>query len=150
MIQHFKNNCFVIANGDTLQFSNIQVQLGHETNLFAELENVPKSMQSLYVSNTVFKDMPNNKCELIVTLNGLPQKQYVLDNSNQQAVMLKAENAQWVVVEAADAINVNNTYFFILVSMLFILLVVYAFIKRKLIHQYFIGTKLSGSILREI
>ena len=91
VIQHFQKNCFVIANGDTIKFTNIQVQLGHETNLFAELENVPKTINSFYVSNTLFKDMPNNQCELILTLNGLPQKQYILDKSNQQEVNLKVE-----------------------------------------------------------
>ena len=69
VIQHFQKNCFVVADGDTIKFTNIQVQLGHETNLFAELDNVPKTINSFYVRNTLFKDMSNNHCELILTIN---------------------------------------------------------------------------------
>lgn len=101
VIQHFQKNCFVIANGEALKITNIQVQLGHETTLFAELENVPEAINSIFISNTVFKDMPNNQCELILSIKGLPQKQYILDNGNRQEVNLKVENNKWVVNEAA-------------------------------------------------
>lgn len=130
VIQHFKNNCFVVANGDTLRFSNIQVQLGHETNLFAELENVPTALQTLYVSNTVFKDMSNNKCELIITLNGFPQKQFVLDNNNYQAVMLKVENMQWVVAPA-DTVDSNKSFLMLFWIIAIVLMVAFVLFKNR-------------------
>jgi hypothetical protein len=60
---------------------------------------VPDKFNSLYVRNTVFKDMPNNMCELILTLKGLPQKQYILTNENKQEVNLRVENDNWKVEE---------------------------------------------------
>lgn len=105
VIQHFQKNCFVIANGDTLTFSNMQVQLGHETNLFAELDHVPETINSFRVSNTVFADMPNNLCEVILALDGFPQKQYVLSNANNHEAKLKVEGNQWVVDESPEAFD---------------------------------------------
>ena len=97
--KHFQKNCLLIINNDTIKFINPTVVLGHETTVFAELLNVPDKFNSLYVRNTVFKDMPNNMCELILTLKGLPQKQYILTNENNQEVKLRVENDNWEVEE---------------------------------------------------
>jgi len=123
VIQHFQKNCFIISDGDTIKCSNIQVQLGHETNLFAELDNVPNTINSLYVKCALFQDMHHNQCELILTLNGLPQKQYILNNDNQQEVRLKAENNEWVVFETAKPFYLNSIFltgaaFLLLVSII--------------------------------
>ncbi len=105
VIQHFQKNCVIIANGDTLKFSNVQVQLGHETNLFAELDNLPETIESFYVSNTFFQDTHNNQCEVILALNGYPQKQYVLNDDNNHVVKLEMNAKEWVVDENTDALN---------------------------------------------
>ena len=97
--KHFQKNCLLIINNDTIKFINPTVVLGHETTVFAELLNVPDKFNSLYVRNTVFKDVPNNMCELILTLKGLPQKQYILTNENNQEVKLRVENDNWEVEE---------------------------------------------------
>ena len=97
--QHFQKNCLLFINNDTIKFIHPTVVLGHETTVFAELLNVPDKFNSLYVRNTVFKDMPNNMCELILTLKGLPQKQYILTNENKQEVKLSVENDNWEVEE---------------------------------------------------
>lgn len=97
--KHFQKNCLLIINNDTIKFINPTVVLGHETTVFAELLNVPDKFNSLYVRNMVFKDMPNNMCELILTLKGLPQKQYILTNENNQEVKLRVENDNWEVEE---------------------------------------------------
>ena len=97
--KHFQKNCLLIINNDTIKFINPTVVLGHETTVFAELLNVPDKFNSLYVRNTVFKDMPNNMCELILTLKGLPQRQCILTNENNQEVKLRVENDNWEVEE---------------------------------------------------
>ncbi len=112
VVSYFKENCFVVANSDTVKFSNVQVQLGHETNLFAELDNVPKSLTSLYVKNALFKDLYSNKCELIMTLNGLPQKQFILNNGNGHEVSLTIENKEWMAVAAEKSTSSNRMLLF--------------------------------------
>ena len=41
--------------------------------------------------------------ELILTLKGLPQKQYILNNSNKHEVKLTLENNNWTVVKAMNS-----------------------------------------------
>lgn len=103
-IKHFNKSCFVVINRDTIKLSNAQVKLGHETTLFAELINPPKKIESYYIRNTFFKDMPSNQCELVLTTNDLPQKQFIFNNENKQEVNLLVENKQWVVEKTATSI----------------------------------------------
>lgn len=98
-INHFKKSCFVVINSDTIEFVNPQIQLGHETTLFAELDNVPNKITDYYVLNNVFKDMPNNQCELILTHKNLPQKQYILNNENNHEVTFNIDKNNWVIEE---------------------------------------------------
>ena len=91
-----------MMNGDTVKLINPTVLLGHESTLIAELLNAPNKVNSIYIRNRLFKDMPSNMCEIILTLKGLPQKQYILDNANKQEVKLTIENNNWTVVKAVD------------------------------------------------
>jgi hypothetical protein len=132
VLYHFKNNCFVTVNGRAISLRNMQVQLGHETNLFAELDSVPKAINSLYVKNTVFKDMPNNRCELIVTINGLPQKQYILDDSNKQEVLLQVNDKKLVADKPARALYTTKIFLFGLAVLVIGVLVFFVLRKRKI------------------
>jgi hypothetical protein len=102
VIKHFQKNCAVMMNDENIKLINPKVILGHETTLFAELSIVPKKISSIYVKNTLFKDMPVSLCEMILTLNALPQKQYLLNNVNNYEVKLQLENNSWTVVEDAS------------------------------------------------
>ncbi len=97
VIKRFVNTCFVIVNNDTIRLINPRVILGHETTVVAELAYMPQTIESYYVKNTFFKDMPSNQCELILTTTGLPQKQFILENANNQEVLLSLENGKWIV-----------------------------------------------------
>lgn len=101
VVNDFEKNCFVIINGDTIKLINPFIKLGHETTLFAELVNVPKKINQLYISNTLFKDFRNGKCEIILTLKDLPHLQYILSNENKWEVNMKLENDKWIVEEVA-------------------------------------------------
>jgi len=127
-IKHFQNNCLVIINGDTISFVNPKVMLGHETTLFAELLNVSDKITSIYVKNTVFKDMPSNMCEIILSLKGIKQKQYILDNANQHEVTLKLENNNWMVVENKNVL-LTTPFVFIWGGLLLIVAII-VFAKR--------------------
>lgn len=132
-IKHFKKNCFVVVNKDTIPFKNIQIQLGHETTLFAELENMPKKITDYYVVNNIFKDMPNNQCELILTHKNLPQKQYILNNENNHEVKFIVEKDNWVIEENSKSIFGMNK-FILLGSILLVIVTAFitlTFVKRK-------------------
>jgi hypothetical protein len=97
VVNYFDKSCSIIINNENIRFINPHVILGHETTFVAELANTPQEVKSLYLKNTFFKDIPNNQCELIFTTKGLPQKQYVLNNENNQEVNLSVKQGQWVV-----------------------------------------------------
>ncbi len=95
-INYFRKNCILVINSDTILFKNPQVQLGHETTLFAELENAPEKVTTFYLKNALFKDMPNHLCELILSINGYPQKQAILNHENGYETKLRLENNKWL------------------------------------------------------
>lgn len=131
VIQHFEKNCFVIINKDTIKLIKPNVILGHETTVFAELANSPEKVTSCYVTNTCFKDMHNNMCELILSLKGLPQKQYILNAENKNAVTLKLVNNQWVVENPIIFSNINSTYFWLGGLLIIIVLAVVVTIRKN-------------------
>lgn len=129
VIKHFQKNCLVIIDGDTTRLINPKLILGHETTLFAELINVPNNLKSIYVKNTVFKDMPSNICELILALKGITQKQYILDNANMHEVKLKVENNNWMAIENKNLV-LSTPYLFIGGGLLLVVSII-VFIKRR-------------------
>lgn len=126
VIKHFQKNCSVIINGETIKFVNPKVILGHETTIFAELSSRPKTIKSLDVKNAVFKDMPNNVCEVILTLNGLPQKQFVLGNALSHEAKLQIVNENWIIEETSSDFHKQPA--FILLA-IFIIIVTLAIIR---------------------
>lgn len=130
VIQHFEKNCYVIINNDTIKLIKPTVILGHETTVFAELANAPEKVTSCYVTNTCFKDMHNNMCELILSLKGLPQKQYILNAENKNEVTLKLKNNQWVVENAKGSNHLYSTIFWV-AGLLLITILAFVFTFRK-------------------
>ena len=130
VIRHFQNNCFVIIDGDTTRFVNPQVMLGHETTLFAEMMNIPDKPNSIHIRNTVFKDMPSNMCEIILSLKGINQKQYILENANRHEVKFKSENNSWMIVENKYSV-LTTSYLFIGAGLLVVTIIVFTISRKK-------------------
>ena len=133
VIKHFQNNCLVMMNDHTIKLNNPKVVLGHETTVFAELLNAPKKFNSIYVRNTLFKDMPNNMCELILTLKDLPQKQYILSKGNEYEVKLKLENGNWTVLKSS--FKTPNLLFCLLLFLAASVVVILTIRKKKHISK---------------
>jgi hypothetical protein len=130
VIKHFQHNCVVMMNGDTIKLIHPKVNLGHETTLFAELLHAPNKLKSIYISNTLFKDMPANMSELILTLKGLPQKQYILSNDNMHEVQLMAENNRWTVVDITGS-PLKSFNLLLVVVLLLVASIIAILAKRK-------------------
>jgi hypothetical protein len=131
VIKYFQNNCLVIMNDDTVKLIHPTVMLGHETTLFAELLNAPNKFNSIYIKNTLFKDMPSNMCEIILTLKGLTQKQYILDEGNKHEVKLSTENNKWTVVKAPNWSYKNPNLLFGVVLFLVVSAIITIAIRKK-------------------
>jgi hypothetical protein len=133
VIKHFSNSCLVIINNDTIKFINPQVQLGHETTLFAELANVRQKIESCYVKNTLFEDTPNHQSELVITAKGLPQMQYILYNGNNHEVKLSVENEKWILDNTGNSFFAKSTLILpiLLFSMILLVAVVIKYRRGK-------------------
>ena len=110
VVEHFRKNSLLIINNDTIGFQNLQVQIGHETTLFAELAIEPENFKSFFIRNTMFNDMPNNQTELILTTKGLPQKQYILYNGNDHQIALRVEDGKWEIGNTSTPSLSNSNF----------------------------------------
>jgi hypothetical protein len=132
VVKYFYKNCVVIMNHDTVKFLNPKVILGHETTVFAELENVPSSIKTVTITNTLFKDMQNNVCELILTLKNLPKKQYLLTADTYNQVNLTVEGNKWKVEKPIVKPEKKPNYLvWLAFSLLSIAGLAFFFVKRK-------------------
>ena len=103
VIDHFnKNVLFIVNKKDTLQFKQPLVLLGHETKMIVEVLNIPKDIQHIYYTNTMFKDMPHNQMATIMITDGFPKEQYVLDNDNKQTIVLEKQDGKWISIIDKD------------------------------------------------
>jgi len=131
VIKLFQKNCFLIINNDTIKCLNPRVILGHETTIFVELSNIPNNINSIYVKNTLFKDIPNNACELILSIKDLPQKQYILNKDNKQEVKLSLENNLWTIDDLSNPFYKTSNLIFLGVFALLVLIVAIIVILKK-------------------
>jgi hypothetical protein len=131
VIKHFQKNCLITINNDTIKFIQPTVILGHETTVFAELTNVPEKINSFYLKNKLFADLPQNQCELILTIKGYPQKQYILNKENSQEVKLLIENGSWTVVKATNALTKTSNLIILGAISLLVIVAVLMGIKKK-------------------
>ena len=129
--KHFQKNCLITINDETIQFTSPQVILGHETTVVAELSNRPKTIKSVYLKNTMFKDMPNNICEVILTLNNLSQKQFILGSNLYLDVKMNVENGRWTNAETGTDLYKKPAFI-----LLGILLVIVSLIIIRAIIQF--------------
>lgn len=123
VIRHFQNKSFLVINGDTIKLLHPQVNLGHETTLFAELSEIPMPLKSMHIKNAIFADISNSICEVIIALNGIPQKQFLLSSENKHEANLNVENGTWVMVEKSNPLFTKSTITFLGIFVLAICLV---------------------------
>ena len=128
--KYFQNKCSLIINNDTIKFIKTTVVLGHETTVFAELPNLPKKINALYLKNELFADLPHNQCELIIMIKGYPPKQHIIKKENLYEVTLLIENGRWSVIETVNPIS--KTSKLIILGLLSIAaIIVLILVKRK-------------------
>lgn len=135
VIKHFQKKCLMIINGDTIRFKQLQIQLGHETNLFAELSNMPDNPKSMYIKNSMFSDFNSSLCEVIISIGGIPNKQLVLSNVVDYQTKLKLENKTWIVQKIE--FNYLENPVFILGSVIIIFIILFFVFKKNIKQSFF-------------
>lgn len=130
--KHFQKNCLLIINNDSIKFGQPTVVLGHETTVFLELPNLSQQINTLYLKNELFADLPHNQCELILMVKGYPQKQYILKKENLHQVKLLMENGSWTIEEISNSFpKTSNLIIWGVVSIAVIVFLILSIRKKK-------------------
>ena len=92
VINYLKENISIRFNGNyELLLQKGTVKLGHETNVFFQVTEVPEKINSLEVSNTSFKTINRNQSMFMVLGEGLEKDQFILNNENEHSAILKVD-----------------------------------------------------------
>jgi len=96
VVQHFKDQCILVLNGDTVHWSEVGVHLGHETSLRATLDRPAGPIRSLFVRQGFFANTPGNQCAFVLQGPDATSGQWLLNEYNEHELHLKADSGQWV------------------------------------------------------
>lgn len=120
VINHLMENLSINFGGqDTAVLQHPFVKLGHETNVVFQVLGVPKTIKSLSVKNSCFKNIQSNQSALLVLKEGFSKEQFVLNNSNEHTVQLTVDGTQFVQYAG---INISqSSWMFILLGGVLIL-----------------------------
>lgn len=89
VINHLQKNLSVeTIDSQPINLENGNVTLGHETNVYFELEGLPTDFEKLMVENTSFSDIFKSKTAFIILKQNFEKKQVMLDENNQFSTML--------------------------------------------------------------
>lgn len=135
-IKHFKRSCVVVVNRDTIKYINPQIQLGHETTLLVELENMPQKVNHFYIRNVFFKDMPNNQSDFFFSYDSLQINRYVMNDKNNHEVNIKIESNISLVEDDSKPLNLPLAYIFIILLVFSITSFIIYIRYRKVKKQY--------------
>lgn len=128
VVDHLEKNISVSFNGgEVIALKNVQVRLGHETNVYFELTDVPKTIYSASIKNESFKDIHRNQSALIIVKDGFSQEQFVLNNGNDHSIAMVANGTKFEldkgsgVVRSVMNISIFSTLLLITMVALFML-----------------------------
>lgn len=145
VLQHLKDNLQITFNGaDNVTLQNGAVKLGHETSVVFEVLGVPENIESVYVKNSSFKSINRNQSALILLKKGFKKKQFTLSMQNDYGVHLKADNAQFTLVDPTDMpanlpTNHSHTYTYGGLAFVLIGLLTFVFLWRRRNRQELIA-----------
>ncbi|MCK0146224.1 hypothetical protein MWU78_11270 [Arenibacter sp. F26102] len=104
VLEHIKNNLHISFNsGEDISFGNGAVKLGHETMVVYEVFDIPSDINSVLLTNTIFKDIHQNQSALILLKEGFNKERFVLNNANDHTLSLAVDGNQFVEVGKNEA-----------------------------------------------
>ncbi len=104
VLEHIKNNLHVSFNsGEDISFGNGAVKLGHETMVVYEVFDIPSEINSVLLTNTIFKDIHQNQSALILLKEGFNKDRFVLNNANDHTLALGVIGNEFVEVGKNEA-----------------------------------------------
>lgn len=93
--EYFIKSLTLSINDQPITLANPSVQLGHGTQFTAIAQGIPKTVESIELSNTFFKDLHGNKMNVVFLSDQLPSNKYVLNDKNNHYLSLTFKNGEW-------------------------------------------------------
>lgn len=93
--EHFVKSLTLSINDQPITLVDPRVQLGHGTQFTAKAQGIPKTVKSIELSNTFFKDLHGNKMNVVFLSDQLPSTKYLLTDKNNHHLSLTFKDGQW-------------------------------------------------------
>lgn len=93
--EHFVKSLTLSINDQPITLANTSVQLAHGTQFTAIAQGISKTVESIELSNTFFKDLHGNKMNVVFLSDQLPSTKYVLNDKNNHYLSLTFKNGEW-------------------------------------------------------
>lgn len=140
VLQHIQDNLQITFNEeDDVMLQNGAVKLGHETSVVFEVVGVPEIIKSVYVENTSFKTIHRSQNALLILKKDFQKKQFLLNDQNDYALYLKADNTQFIPATPKIMFSkISTNYIYAGVGLLLAGLIVGAFLWTRYNRQNFI------------
>ncbi len=108
--ERFVKSLTLAINDQPITLVNPSVQLGHGTQFTARVQGVPKTIESIDLTNTFFKDLHGNKMTVVFSSNQFPSTTYVLDDANQHHLSLTFTEGQWQRDSSKEAFDTSHSH----------------------------------------
>ncbi|WP_397363153.1 hypothetical protein [Olleya sp. R77988] len=127
VLEHIKNNFDIKFNDNqAITLSNGMVKLGHETKVIFEVLGVPSDIKKVYIKNSAFKDIHNNKSALVFLKEGFNKEHFTLNNKNNHTLKLVIDDNKFVLetINKASFLSANMGYALLVVLLLGLLYII--------------------------
>ncbi|MBQ4915105.1 hypothetical protein J8L85_11695 [Maribacter sp. MMG018] len=136
VLEHIKNNLHLFFNnGEQISLDKGVVKLGHETKVIFEVLNIPASLESVVVQNTIFKDISRNKSTFLLFKDGFEKSNFTLSQSNDHTVSLVVKENTFVEVVQQEATSSSKYVIIILIAVIAIAFIIQQFVFLKKKHK---------------
>lgn len=130
-LEYIRDRISIIFNDSELvALKHGVVKLGHETIVAFQVDDAPRTLKTLEVTNDAFRDIPRNKVALIILKEGYSKDQFFLSNDNNHSVLLTANDSTFEVVSTTEKTRRSGVATTVVIIILNLIIIYIAF-KRK-------------------
>lgn len=103
VLDHIRKEVFVRFNkGSVPALRDGAVQLGHETTVTFQLDDLPTDVTSVLIRNAAFSNILHNHSALYVVKEGFAKKQFLLSESNAHTANLRVGDREFALASAGS------------------------------------------------
>lgn len=115
VLNHIAQNLNLSFNEkENYAFTDGKVQLGHETKVLFTLTNVPSNLETIELTNGIFKNIHNSKSALLIFKEEFKKTKFVLNKNNDYSISLSVTKDEFIDINIQKASLGQVSFLFIL------------------------------------